>query len=224
MDDDRNIRVVIGNRTFEVRIQNPNASREGFIQRIINVLSNIGPLVNAVGPAAPNGNIRVMIGDRSFDLIIQNPNASREGVIQRIRNVLANLDPAVNAAAPLGVNAGLGVNVVASDVNIDPPLGVNIGLSAECMAAFECPICKEQYSNNRRPTTLPCGHSLCMIDAGHVNSTCPICRGPFFLANQRMSVSLMEASLTCGRAPSEGGRRRHRRLTKRRRKRSKRRR
>ena len=224
MDDDRNIRVVIGNRTFEVRIQNPNASREGFIQRIINVLSNIGPLVNAVGPAAPNGNIRVMIGDRSFDLIIQNPNESREGVIQRIRNVLANLDPAVNAAAPLGVNAGLGVNVVASDVNIDPPLGVNIGLSAECMAAFECPICKEQYSNNRRPTTLPCGHSLCMIDAGHVNSTCPICRGPFFLANQRMSVSLMEASLTCGRAPSEGGRRRHRRLTKRRRKRSKRRR
>jgi hypothetical protein len=90
--------------------------------------------------------------------------------------------------------------------------------------AFECPICFNQYSNDIQPTTLPCGHSLCMTDAAHVNLRCPICRAPFILANQRTSVSLRDASLACAPGPHGGSRRKYSRKTKRHRKRSRRRR
>ena len=92
------------------------------------------------------------------------------------------------------------------------------GPTEACRMAFECPVCFEQYSNDIRPTTLPCGHSLCMNDAQQLDR-CPTCQVPFVFANQTMSISLRDASLAC--APSHaGGRRRrstkkHRRSTKR---------
>jgi hypothetical protein len=40
---------------------------------------------------------------------------------------------------------------------------------------FECPICFESYSAVNVPTTLPCGHSCCIIHAGSL-SQCFACR------------------------------------------------
>jgi hypothetical protein len=40
---------------------------------------------------------------------------------------------------------------------------------------FECPICFESYSAINVPTTLPCGHSCCIIHAGNL-SQCFACR------------------------------------------------
>ena len=250
MDDNRNVRVIVGNRSFIVRNANPIVFQEVFIQEIKNDLSRmIGPIVNAVGPAAPNGYLRLIIDDISFDLNIQNQHNTQQGIIQKIWRILFHLGPIMEIDGPImnnavpvpNVNAVPNVNPFPVPVpNINPLLNVNpvpnvnavplpninySGPIGECRAAFECPVCMEQYSNDRQPTTLPCGHSLCMIDAPQINSRrCPICRVPFVFGNQRMSVSLMNASLSCHHYPSEGGRLRRRCKTKRRGDRTKRRR
>jgi hypothetical protein len=46
------------------------------------------------------------------------------------------------------------------------------------LKAIECPICLETWgsgNSSRIPTTLPCGHSLCMSHLPNI-TTCPICR------------------------------------------------
>jgi len=91
---------------------------------------------------------------------------------------------------------------------------VNAGPSEACIAALECPVCMQKYSNYRQPTTLPCGHSLCMNDAARVNSICPICRAPFNLVNQQITISLRDASLACAPGPDRGGRRRRHKTKK----------
>ena len=104
-------------------------------------------------------------------------------------------------------------NIVSGNVAPNAPAGP----SEECRRAFECPVCMERYSDNIRPTTLPCGHSLCMICMTDPQPlvSCPTCQAEFNFASQRLSVSLRDASLAC--APGQrGGRRRRRRSTKRR--------
>ena len=236
MDDNRNVRVIVGNRSFIVRNANPIVFQEVFIQEIKNDLSRmIGPIVNAVGPAAPNGYLRLIIDDISFDLNIQNQHDTQQEIIQKIRRILSHLGPFMEIDGPIMNNAVPVPNVnpvpninpfpnVNPVPNVNPLLNVNpvpnvnplpninySGPIGDCREAFECPVCREQYSNDREPTTLPCGHSLCMIDAPQINSRrCPICRAPFVFGNQRMSVSLMDASLSCATFPTEGGRRRSR--------------
>ena len=233
----RNVRLMIADREFEVQIQNPYELRVDFIQRIGRILRSMGGAFNA----ERRRNIRIVIGDMrdrdrgdidNIDFVIGIPdrNEPREDFIQRIVEDLStyqpfgsndvvgpivNVDPGVNVAGPR-VNAVPGVNVAGPNVSVLP--------SDVCRAAFECPICFNQYSNDRQPTTLPCGHSLCMIDAASVNSRCPICRVPFVLANQRMSISLRDASIACSPGAHGGAHTRRRHKTKRRRKRSKRRR
>lgn len=254
MDNNRNVRVIVGNRNFIVRNANPIVFQEVFIQEIKNDLSRmIGPIVNAVGPAAPNGYLRLIIDDISFDLNIQNQDDTQEEIIQKIWRILFHLGPIMEIDGPVinnavpnvvpnvnnvvpninpvpnvnpvpninhvpNVNPVTNVNHVVPNINYSGPIG-------DCREAFECPVCREEYSNDRQPTTLPCGHSLCMIDAPQINSRrCPICRSPFVFENQRMSVSLMDASLSCATFPTEGGRLRRRCKTKRRGDRTKRRR
>ena len=212
MDDNRNVRVIVGNRSFIVRNANPIVFQEVFIQEIKNDLSRmIGPIVNAVGPAAPNGYLRLIIDDISFDLNIQNQHDTQQEIIQKIWRILFHLGPIMEIDGPIMNNAVPLPNVnPVPNINYPGPIG-------DCREAFECPVCREQYSNDRQPTTLPCGHSLCMIDAPKINSRrCPICRAPFVFGNQRMSVSLMDASLSCATFPTEGGRLRRRCKTKRR--------
>jgi hypothetical protein len=234
----RNVRLMIGERVFEVRIHNPYELREDFIQRIGRILRSMGGAFNA----ERRRNIRIVIGERGergdidnidFDIGISNRDEPREDFIQRIVEdlsiyqpfgsndvvgpIISIAGPGINAAGP-GINAaGPGINAAGPGINAAGP-----GINAAGRDVFDCPICFNQYSNDIRPTTLPCGHSLCMIDAAQIH-ICPLCQVPFVFANQRMSVSLRDASLACVPGP-HGGRRKYSRKTKRRRKRSRRRR
>jgi len=55
------------------------------------------------------------------------------------------------------------------------PETLRIGLKA-----IECPICLECWGtdDSHPPTTLPCGHSLCIKHIPHINNMCPVCRAP----------------------------------------------
>ena len=223
----RNIRIVIGdigdrnrgnidNIDFDVGISNRNEPREDFIQRIVEYLSTyhefgsnnvVGPIVN-VDPGVNAGT--------PLDVYYTNSgvNVGAPGGIGRLN---LNSGPRVNLRPPR-------VNVAVPGVNSGPGVNVSVNPSDACRAAFNCPICLYQYSDDIQPTTLPCGHSLCITDASHVNSICPICRSPFVFANQRMSISLRDASIACSPGAHGGAHTRRRHKTKRRRQRSKRRR
>ena len=202
----RNVRLMIGDKIFELRNQKPNELRADFIWRINAILSNMGGAFNA----EPSKNIRIVVGKigeenyKDFVIGIPTRGMSRENFIKRLVEDLSNF--------------------ASADVNDLSNINVASDLSPECRAAFNCPICLYQYSDDIQPTTLPCGHSLCITDASHVNSICPICRSPFVFANQRMSISLRDASIACSPGAHGGAHTRRRHKTKRRRQRSKRRR
>ena len=54
---------------------------------------------------------------------------------------------------------------------------------------FECPICEDAYSNQKKPRSIPCGHTLCDECINSIirnkNIECPICR----LVFQNISVA-----------------------------------
>lgn len=80
---------------------------------------------------------------------------------------------------------------------------------------FTCPVCLEQYDDKKRkPTTLLCGHSLCIACvteieqrsrgavsgqyAGSGPPRCPLCREIIdmsYLMNKKPSISLMDGSV-----------------------------
>lgn len=61
---------------------------------------------------------------------------------------------------------------------------------------FTCPVCFEGYSDRVKPTTLPCGHSLCLGDAKKLDPRqCPICSQSFSRANLTPSFSLLESAM-----------------------------
>lgn len=63
---------------------------------------------------------------------------------------------------------------------------------------FTCPVCLEEYNDsNVRPTTLNCGHSLCikcLTRIKEVNPNCPICREPISRLGSNPSFTI-EASI-----------------------------
>jgi hypothetical protein len=200
----RNVRLMIDDRVFLIRVSE-TSSRKDFIELIGRILKSSGGPVNA----DDSKNIKFVIGDRGdgryqeeFKFCSPYPNESGENFIERlIEELTYRVGPVINVVDPV--------------INVEP--------SAECRTAFECPVCMRQYSNDIQPTTLPCGHSLCMTDAARVSSICPICRSPFVLVNQRLSVSLRDASVTCAPEPHAGGLKRRRCQATRRRRRSNRR-
>ena len=114
-------------------------------------------------------------------------------ITTKIRNALANAGPnAVPNAVP------------------DP---VNAGPSPACINALECPICFEQYGpRDRRPTSFPCGHSICIGCMRELpNNECPTCLTLIVKAIQRPAVSLMQVAEACGGHNFNGGKRRRRR-------------
>lgn len=95
------------------------------------------------------------------------------------------------------------------------PVLMNAGPSPACINALECPICLEQYGpEDRRPTSFPCGHSICIGCMRELrNNECPTCRAQIVKAIQQPAVSLMQVAEACGGHNFNGGKRRRRRRT-----------
>ena len=64
---------------------------------------------------------------------------------------------------------------------------------------FTCPVCLEEYNDsNVRPTTLNCGHSLCikcLTRIKEVNPNCPICRKRIESVGSKPSITIEAGSL-----------------------------
>jgi len=59
---------------------------------------------------------------------------------------------------------------------------------------FECSICFNRFGLIHVPTTLPCGHSMCIAHSHLLGGSCPTCRRSFSASKQKPSYSLRDGA------------------------------